>query len=170
MKTEPRRRSRKRRGKSGHNPEGSLGITRMVRTEKRPQEARRQVRHAREAAAEGGEASQGTTRKAAAEGSRREGPGTVQPWKARLIGEEHPKGLPVGADGQEQAGTQRRDEQTKRKDITRTSEGTERENACEGTKVLSHMKEKSTRIDSLSFAKLNTFYIGATRRCFKIRP
>lgn len=86
----------------------------MVRTEKRPQEARRQVRHAREAAAEGGEASQGTTRKAAAEGARREGPGTVQPGKGPPIGEAHAgKDLPIGA---EATGRQTRDEtnETKR--------------------------------------------------------
>lgn len=100
----------------------------MVRTEKRPQGARRQVRHdpggspegnnpdglnrkeatgspeasqgtTREAAAESGEVSQGTTRKAAVEGASREGPGTVQPGKAPPIGEAHPvKGLPVGAE------------------------------------------------------------------------
>lgn len=89
----------------------------MVRTEKRPQGARRQVRHAREAAAEGGEASQGTTRKAAAEGARREGPGTVQPGKAPPIGEAHPvKGLPVGA---EATGNRQADERrTKRNEKT----------------------------------------------------
>lgn len=89
----------------------------MVRTEKRPQGARRQVRHDREAAAEGGEASQGTTRKAAAEGARREGPGTVQPGKAPPIGEAHPvKGLPVGAEatGNRQA-DERRDERNETK-------------------------------------------------------
>lgn len=103
----------------------------MVRTEKRPQEARRQVRHAREAAAEGGEASQGTTReaaaeggeasqgttrKAAAEGARREGPGTVQPGKGPPIGEAH-AGKACHSERRRQAtGRQTRDEtnETKR--------------------------------------------------------
>lgn len=88
----------------------------MVRTEKRPQEARRQVRHAREAAAEGGEASQGTTREAAAEGARREGPGTVQPGKGPPIGEAHAgKDLPFGAEatGNRQA-DERRDERNEK--------------------------------------------------------
>ncbi len=98
-----------------------MGITRMVRTEKRPQEARRQVRHAREAAAEGGEASQGTTRKAAAEGARREGPGTVQPGKGPPIGEAHAgKDLPFGAEatGNRQADERRETRRTKRNEKT----------------------------------------------------
>ena len=107
-----------------------MGITRMVRTEKRPQGARRQVRHTREAAAEGGEASQGTTRKAAAEGARREGPGTVQPGKAPPIGEVQPvKSLPVGAEatGNRQA-DERRDE---RKETKRHNEDERRDGAGE---------------------------------------
>lgn len=154
----------------------------MVRTEKRPQGARRQVRHDPGGSPEGNnpdglnrkeatgspEASQGTTRdevrKSAAKGPKankaKKPEGSCKRRKpgrsgnsATREGPADRRGAPregpadrSGSDRQ-QAG-RRETRRTKRKDITRTSEGTERENACEGTrtsestKALSHTKEK----------------------------
>ena len=88
----------------------------MVETEKGPQGAGGKERPPGEAAAEGGEESQGPPRRAAEEGEGGEGRGTVQPGRGPPIGEAHAgKDLPFGAEatGNRQA-DERRDERNEK--------------------------------------------------------